>query len=63
MAIIFTLVEVLKSYLTYPSWYYLCFVQRNSKDIKDIGLDRDIFYPSIEVIRQNGLGQKGYSAF
>lgn len=26
MAIVFTLLEVLKGYLTYPSWYHMCFV-------------------------------------
>lgn len=26
LAIIFTLIEVLKGYLTYHSWYHLCFV-------------------------------------
>lgn len=53
LAIIFTLVEVLKLYLTYPSWYYLCFVQRNHIDVKRIRVDENIFYPSIEEIRQN----------
>lgn len=32
LAIIFTLIETLKAYLTYHSWYHLCFVQRNNRN-------------------------------
>ena len=32
LAIIFTLIETLKGYLTYHSWHHLCFVQRNNRN-------------------------------
>lgn len=60
MAIIFTLVEVLKLHLTYPSWYYLCFVQRNTYKIKG---DKNLLYPSMEDIRKMKQITEEYSAF